>query len=95
MSVVWYQPVQTYLVTFIHGNRQREERALSNFETPLEWRKSSFSAQGNCLEWVVGPSSVRVRDSKNPTGPELVFTHSEWAAFVAGVKHGEADPSPN
>jgi hypothetical protein len=25
-------------------------------------------------------------------GPELVLTHSEWAAFLAGVKHGEADP---
>jgi Domain of unknown function (DUF397) len=55
----------------------------------------SFSAQGDCLEWEVGPSSVRLRHSKNPTGPELVFIHSEWAAFVAGIKHGEADLYPN
>jgi hypothetical protein len=22
----------------------------------------------------------------------LVFTHSEWVAFIAGVRHGEFDP---
>jgi hypothetical protein len=55
------------------------------------WRKSSFSAEGDCLEWAMGPSSVRLRDSKDPTGPQLVLNHSEWAAFIAGIKHGEAD----
>jgi hypothetical protein len=64
---------------------------LPELETPLRWRKSSFSGNGDCLEWAIGPSSVRLRDSKNPTGPELVLTHSEWAAFVAGIKGGEAD----
>ncbi len=28
-------------------------------------------------------------DSKNPTGPALTFTATEWAAFTAGVKAGE------
>ena len=41
-----------------------------------------------------GSSSVRLRDSKNPVGPELVFNHSEWAAFLAGVKRGEAELDP-
>lgn len=58
------------------------------------WRKSSRSgAGGNCVEWADLGGAVAVRDSKNPTGPVLVFTPGEWAAFVEGVKHGEADQS--
>jgi hypothetical protein len=32
-----------------------------------------------------------VRDSKNPTGPALIFTPGEWDAFLAGAKDGEFD----
>jgi len=32
-----------------------------------------------------------VRDSKNPAGPALTFTVSEWAAFTTGVRAGEFD----
>ncbi|MGH3866166.1 MAG: DUF397 domain-containing protein [Pseudonocardiaceae bacterium] len=31
-----------------------------------------------------------MRDSKNPTGPALVFTATEWVAFTAGP-HGLMD----
>jgi hypothetical protein len=34
---------------------------------------------------------VAVRDSKDHSGPVLVFTASEWRAFVAGVKDGQFD----
>lgn len=57
------------------------------------WRKSTRSnAGGDCVE-VAGnlPGEVGVRDSKDPTGPVLVFTPSAWAAFVEGVKDGEFD----
>jgi hypothetical protein len=37
-----------------------------------------------------GPHRV-VRDSKNPTGPTLIFTATEWVAFTAGVRAGEFD----
>ncbi|MCG5214675.1 DUF397 domain-containing protein [Streptosporangium sp. KLBMP 9127] len=30
-----------------------------------------------------------MRDSKNPAGPVLRFTHGEWAAFLDGAKSGE------
>jgi hypothetical protein len=39
-----------------------------------KWRKSSFSGGGqgsNCVE--VNDAGTAVRDSKNPTGPELRF----------------------
>jgi hypothetical protein len=30
-----------------------------------------------------------VRDSKDPTGPALVFTAVQWVAFTAGLPAGE------
>lgn len=56
------------------------------------WVKSSRSSSngGECVEVALLSGDRRgVRDSKDPSGPALVFTHSEWAAFVSGVKLGE------
>ncbi|WP_330232045.1 DUF397 domain-containing protein [Nocardia sp. NBC_00508] len=56
-----------------------------------EWFKSSYSgSQSDCVEvaWLA-EGSVGLRDSKNPTGPALVFTPGEWEAFTAGVNNGE------
>jgi hypothetical protein len=57
------------------------------------WRKSNrSSASGDCVEVARNlPGVVAVRDSKNPNGAALLFTHTEWAAFVGGVKDGEFD----
>ncbi len=33
--------------------------------------------------------TVGVRDSKNPTGPALIFTPTEWDAFTTGIQNGE------
>ncbi|MDA0637301.1 DUF397 domain-containing protein [Nonomuraea sp. MCN248] len=58
------------------------------------WIKSSYSGSngGNCVEVAELSSGYRgVRDSKNPTGPTLVFTPGEWDAFINGVKDGEFD----
>jgi hypothetical protein len=59
----------------------------------LNWRKSSFSGGGNCIEVADLPDGSRgVRDSKdNESGPVLRFTSAEWQAFVAGVKDGQFD----
>jgi hypothetical protein len=35
--------------------------------------------------------AVAVRDSKNQSGPSLIFTPAEWDAFVGGAKDGEFD----
>jgi hypothetical protein len=56
------------------------------------WRKSSFSNQpeSNCVEIAaLAGGRMAVRDSKDRTGPVLVFTPGEWAAFVSGVRAGE------
>jgi hypothetical protein len=60
----------------------------------LTWRKASrSSANGSdCVEVAELPGGGRaVRDSKNPSGPMLRFTPSEWDAFIHGVKDGEFD----
>ncbi|GHJ13435.1 MULTISPECIES: DUF397 domain-containing protein [unclassified Micromonospora] len=48
------------------------------------WRKSSHSGdEGACVEMAPLPETVAVRDSKDPTGPVLVFPPAAWAAFTA------------
>lgn len=34
---------------------------------------------------------VAIRDTKNPSGGDLLFTKAEWIAFISGVKAGEFD----
>ncbi|MGW4771491.1 DUF397 domain-containing protein [Nocardia sp. NPDC004278] len=57
------------------------------------WFKSSRSGGSKeCVEVAfLDGGRVGVRDSKNPTGPALVFTPGEWDAFTAGVQLGEFD----
>lgn len=54
------------------------------------WFKSSYSgSQGDCVEvaWLAG-DVVGVRDSKDPTGPALIFTPEAWDSFTSGVAVG-------
>ncbi|MFG2643707.1 DUF397 domain-containing protein [Streptomyces sp. NPDC048370] len=54
------------------------------------WRKSSYSSgdAGACLEVADALPLVPVRDSKNPTGPALLFAAHAWAVFVDGLRAG-------
>ena len=56
------------------------------------WSKSSRSANnGACVEVAFTPGLVATRDSKDPTGPALLFDRSAWTTFVAAVKNGDHD----
>ncbi|MFF3108563.1 DUF397 domain-containing protein [Kitasatospora sp. NPDC057904] len=57
--------------------------------TGAAWRKSTYSnGQGGCIE-VDDSHPGRVRDSKDPQGPTLVFPTSAWRSFVSAVRAGE------
>jgi hypothetical protein len=53
------------------------------------WRKSTRSGNNGCVEVAFVEDRVAVRDSKDRSGPVLVFTAHEWEAFVGGVRTGE------
>jgi hypothetical protein len=58
------------------------------------WFKSSYSqGQNSCVETAAAPAgTIYLRDSKlGDSSPILAFSPDEWAAFLAGVKHGEFD----
>jgi hypothetical protein len=57
----------------------------------VAWRTASTSAGGECVEVAADDDAVLVRHSKDPDGPRLSYTPTEWAAFVSGVKDGEFD----
>ena len=55
------------------------------------WRKSTYSSQdGNCVEIATNiPGIIAIRDSKDPAGPTLSFTRSDWAVFIRTMNAGE------
>jgi len=58
------------------------------------WRKSTRSDGngGACVEVARNlPGIVAVRDSKDRSGPALIFAPDDWAVFLAAVKTGEFD----
>jgi len=52
------------------------------------WHKSSYSNNGGaCVEVATNlPRLVAVRDSKDPSGPSLVFSAASWRAFIRVMK---------
>lgn len=61
----------------------------------IEWRKSDASVSGDCVEVAFAGQAVLVRNSKDPAGPVLSFTHSEWKAFLLGARNGNFDGYQN
>ena len=58
------------------------------------WRKSTASGgSGDCVEVAFTTEAVYVRNSQDPSGPQLTFSYSEWAAFLTGAQRGEFDPT--
>jgi Domain of unknown function (DUF397) len=64
------------------------------------WRTSTYSgANGSCVEVApvpdgsapdgARPARIAVRDSKDRSGPVLVFTARQWRDLAAGIKSGE------
>ncbi|MFC5746935.1 DUF397 domain-containing protein [Actinomadura rugatobispora] len=56
----------------------------------IQWRKSRHSqsnAQGECIEVSINLAwTTLIRDSKNPQGPRLTLTRSEFTQLIHTIK---------
>ena len=65
---------------------------MSTRQSDTPWIKATRSGtQGDCVEMRRRAGSVELRDSKDPDGPVLRFTTSEFAAWVGGAGRAEFD----
>ncbi|MFI9639439.1 DUF397 domain-containing protein [Micromonospora sp. NPDC051925] len=56
------------------------------------WHKSTRSQTSNCVEVAqlhTGTAEVALRDSKDPSGPILLFPRAGWLGFIEGTKNGQ------
>lgn len=68
-----------------------ESRGIRLDLSRAQWRKSTRSGPNcdNCVEVAFVDVAVAVRDSKDPSGPALVFTPEEWHTFLDGARKGQ------
>ena len=54
---------------------------------PGQWRKSSYSnpEPRDCVEAVLGPERIGIRDSTRPEGTALDLPNREWTAQLRAV----------
>jgi predicted secreted Zn-dependent protease len=56
------------------------------------WQKSSYSHTNGCVEVTAVEGRVAIRNSEDPHGKVLIFTKTQWQAFLDGVRNGEFNP---
>jgi hypothetical protein len=52
------------------------------------WRRSTFCADGACVEVAQDGDRVLMRDSKDTSQPFLGFDRATWADFIAEIENG-------
>lgn len=57
----------------------------------VNWRTSSFSNNGTCVEVADLGDEIALRNSNDPDAGTLYFTRAEMKAWLAGCKAGEFD----
>ena len=64
---------------------------MAHIEQPcLEWRKSTASNSGACVEVAALSRSVLVRDSMDRNGPVLQLPPAVWSAFLSRARSTDA-----
>jgi len=55
------------------------------------WKKSSRSAQGDCVEVNLSGDEVLIRDTKDRQGLVISVSTEAWQAFLDGIRDGQFD----
>ncbi len=88
--------VQGRLQSQMHVHRRFElmETGMQVAElSTVTWRKSRRSnPYGDCVELArLASGEIAVRNSRDPSGPALIYTRAEIEAFIGGAKDGDFD----
>ena len=67
--------------------------AISDTERArLVWVKAhSSTSYGQCVQVAAAAAGIAMRDSKDPDGPILLYTRTEFKAFLEGARSGDFD----
>ncbi len=57
----------------------------------LSWRVARLCNGGACVRVAVDGETVLIGDTKDPDGPVLAYSRTEWSAFVEGIRQGDFD----
>lgn len=60
----------------------------------VAWRKSRRSGpNGNSVELaqLADGSGIAIRNSRDPEGPALIYSHREMIDFILGIRDGDFD----
>lgn len=58
----------------------------------LVWVKArSSTSYGQCIQVASATAGVAMRDSKDPDGPILLYTRTEFKTFLDGARNGDFD----
>ena len=52
----------------------------------MTWRKSTYSAEGNCVEVAEVADRVLIRNSNHPDAGTIAFPRDVFAGWVAALK---------
>lgn len=69
----------------------RRARSKPLTASELNWRVAQSCNGGACIQVASYGEQIVIGDSKNPRGPILSYTRSEWHAFVDGIRQGDFD----
>jgi uncharacterized protein DUF397 len=70
----------------------REESGMPDPDpASATWLRSTRCTNGDCVEVAFLGGEVAIRDSKDKSGPVLLFSEAEWEAFVDSARRGRFD----
>jgi hypothetical protein len=79
------------VLTYRGSGNHEEEHGMSEPTNEVMWRRSSRCGSGACVEMSSDSEVVYLRDAKDPSGPQLTFSHETWRAWIAGLKDDDVD----